>query len=1010
MADILNIAGRVHSISEEEVVTTTDEILDDSQNKKQSEINTDVVANSDDVANLKNRMRAVEALGEISVGGGDVQIANTAADIEAGSGKVPTVNAIDGALQGIGYFECTTGSSTAAKSFSATGYVLRSGGCMKVKMTNKNTSNNTVTLNINSTGAKALFYGGEPVSASNTWEAGEVVEIYYDPAYNSNAGAYYANNVAGGSGDGVFDISEYNKSGDPLAPTPYADLAAALGTNGANVPASVRSGGMSVKFINAISGKYEQWRLMAASWSTTVSDWQGVDSTPSAGSVNLITSGGAYNEIQDSKVRSKIYKNGYISSNHKFAAHSDSLCCVIGVTTGKKYQIKFAENVVTNSCFYVFTEDTEGQTPVGTRVQSADSIITAPQDAKYLFVTVSFDGNNTIDKVDVLEYTNNLKDFTDDIVQLNTDVSDINGSIVTINGSITSIENDIDEIEGEFGEIAEHQVSKNIFDKSKSITSVVTTNGQLSTVGSWTYNICTGLIPVLPNKVYQISGNSISDGKNIRCLGSDGTTYMKVLSPQNGQTLSNYVMPNADGSEAASSMNVQFKTPQTAAYVQFNVGTKNNNSTETAMIELVGDEYDPNFTPSEYEPYYDRYTIKESALPASLDEIVEDFPDVSSNASNAINRNCKIKLLLIGSSHGMNTIAQLPWMAYKSGFDIEVGNVYIGSLSLQRLVGYIQRNENISFKIFKDGAWTTIDNLKFNDVVAYANWDFISLQRSASDDEIWLSTQNEADTVQNAMTDINYGISGSTPVYMSHTDALQFILNRITEATTNRPNIIFNTGFADASDQPTSSATPNIISSVKKMKSEFGIEFYSTAIALRNARNTYLRNLGDNGYHNLCYDSQHLDYGIGCWVVSATLLEIVLRRLGWDIEIINAFGTQEELETFISVATPANYTLPTSETMSVAKACAKAACNKNDEVTEALTNRFKWQVMYIISDGITLSNTKGYSANEDIYTTTITGASSVTVTMGGIDVTSTVYNNGIVTISSVTGDVTITAN
>ena len=253
MADILNIAGRVHSISEEEVVTTTDEILDDSQNKKQSEINTDVVANSDDVANLKNRMRAVEALGEISVGGGDVQIANTAADIEAGSGKVPTVNAIDGALQGIGFFECTTVAGTAAKTISATGYALRSGGSIKVKMTYKNTAASSVTLNINSTGAKALLYKGKPVDSGNTWEAGEVVEIYYDPTYNNNAGGYFANNVAGGSGDGVFDISVYN-SGQR-----YTDLTAALGVNAAHVPTNVRAGGISVKYLGT-DDKYHQYR------------------------------------------------------------------------------------------------------------------------------------------------------------------------------------------------------------------------------------------------------------------------------------------------------------------------------------------------------------------------------------------------------------------------------------------------------------------------------------------------------------------------------------------------------------------------------------------------------------------------------------------------------------------------------------------------------------------------------------------------------------------------------
>lgn len=89
------------------------------------------------------------------------------------------------------------------------------------------------------------------------------------------------------AGDGgVFDITAYNNN------TKYADLAAALGTNGANVPESLRKGGMSVKFVSNSDNKYVQYRLMATTWSTTVTDWQGVDDEPTAGSNNLVTSGG----------------------------------------------------------------------------------------------------------------------------------------------------------------------------------------------------------------------------------------------------------------------------------------------------------------------------------------------------------------------------------------------------------------------------------------------------------------------------------------------------------------------------------------------------------------------------------------------------------------------------------------------------------------------------------------------------------------------------------------------
>lgn len=60
------------------------------------------------------------------------------------------------------------------------------------------------------------------------------------------------------------------------------------------------------------------------------------------------------------------------------------------------------------------------------------------------------------------------------------------------------------------------------------------------------------------------------------------------------------------------------------------------------------------------------------------------------------------------------------------------------------------------------------------------------------------------------------------------------------------------------------------------------------------------------------------------------------------------------------------------------------------------------------------SNTKTRISESKSYTTTITAQSgysllSVTVTMGGTDITSTVYSNGVVTIAEVTGDIVISA-
>lgn len=142
----------------------------------------------------------------------------------------------------VGYYECPTQGSSAAKAISADNYVLSAGGSMKVKMVNANTADNA-TLDINNTGAKSLYYAGERASANNSWGAGETVEIYYDGT------SYYANSVASGSGDGAFDISA--KTGQN-----YETLNDALTAANSVIPTSKKKGGMSIKFIKPILATY----------------------------------------------------------------------------------------------------------------------------------------------------------------------------------------------------------------------------------------------------------------------------------------------------------------------------------------------------------------------------------------------------------------------------------------------------------------------------------------------------------------------------------------------------------------------------------------------------------------------------------------------------------------------------------------------------------------------------------------------------------------------------------
>lgn len=70
---------------------------------------------------------------------------------------------------------------------------------------------------------------------------------------------------------GAFDISAYNLTDGQ--PTLYANLAAALGTNGQNIPLSIRKKGVRIKFVQSSDSKYVQYRLIADEFTTDTTQW-----------------------------------------------------------------------------------------------------------------------------------------------------------------------------------------------------------------------------------------------------------------------------------------------------------------------------------------------------------------------------------------------------------------------------------------------------------------------------------------------------------------------------------------------------------------------------------------------------------------------------------------------------------------------------------------------------------------------------------------------------------------
>ena len=81
---------------------------------------------------------------------------------------------------GQGYATCDTAAATAAKTAALSSYALTTGGIVVVKFTNDVPAN--ATLNVNSKGAKAIYYKGAAITAG-VIKAGDTAYFMYDTYY-----------------------------------------------------------------------------------------------------------------------------------------------------------------------------------------------------------------------------------------------------------------------------------------------------------------------------------------------------------------------------------------------------------------------------------------------------------------------------------------------------------------------------------------------------------------------------------------------------------------------------------------------------------------------------------------------------------------------------------------------------------------------------------------------------------------------------------------------------------
>ena len=237
----------------------------------------------------------------------------------------------------------------------------------------------------------------------------------------------------------------------------------------------------------------------------------------------------------------------------------------------------------------------------------------------------------------------------------------------------------------------------------------------------------------------------------------------------------------------------------------------------------------------------DKVFIYNNKLLRSLDQKFEEV------------NNKPLRVLLIGSSFGMQSILQLPVLAKKSGFNIYAGNLYRGAITIEEVADYMENNTEFGkLRVNNGDGWTIQGTATVYNALQHAHWDYIIVQKAGHESWLWTDTQR---------------------------NALQRVLTYLTNNVGYGTKILFNSGFAYpiggniVTDRQTQlEYTNNIIAAARQQNLEFGLPVIPMVTAIQEARNTDLTSYGTWEHHDLASDYEHLDYGIGCYIAGLTLL------------------------------------------------------------------------------------------------------------------------------------------
>lgn len=284
-----------------------------------------------------------------------------------------------------------------------------------------------------------------------------------------------------------------------------------------------------------------------------------------------------------------------------------------------------------------------------------------------------------------------------------------------------------------------------------------------------------------------------------------------------------------------------------------------------------------------------------------------------------------LKVMNIGSSHGMDMIQSFPALAKSAGINIKCANLYSGGIQLSAILNNCINNTDFQhYSVNENGSsWTKTTTGTGTRTVLNAlqdeRWDIIILQRSAYNTNTWTTSQR---------------------------DSLFGIIKYIYENTDYNPKILFSLGHPPAVGN---ASTPTLsdqnqwyldsVTGALEMQKDWYLDIIPTGTAVQNARTTFLKLYGTGANQDLCRDLLHLDTGIGTYITGCTLFEYIIGKR-FDLSILTNKYIPSLSELSGLYGSASTYTQPTQQMAEVARYCAMAAIQNPYEVSVNLANLF----------------------------------------------------------------------